>query len=121
LFIGNVCRHKLSIESIGICTDDVQVNVGGLGQGGFAANEHALLVWLLLLNDGALQDRFDELRVSGARFAREAQPVRAKHVAAGTDHRGMDKDQVESVLLLPSFQPLDLVNFGLDPLAEGDA
>jgi hypothetical protein len=60
LFIWNVRCYKLSIESIGIFTDDVQVNVGGLGQGGFAANEHALIVWILL-NDGALQDRFDHV------------------------------------------------------------
>jgi hypothetical protein len=60
LFIWNVGRHKLSIHWITVFTDDVQVNLGGLGQADFATNEHALVV-RIFFDDGARQNCFDHV------------------------------------------------------------
>jgi len=60
LFIWNVGRHKLGIHRITVFTDDMQVNIGVLGQAGFATNEHALIV-RIFFDDGTRQNCFDHM------------------------------------------------------------
>lgn len=60
LFIWNVGRHKLGIDKITVFTDDMQVNIGGLGQAGFATNEYVLVVGVFF-DDGTCQNCFDHM------------------------------------------------------------
>ena len=60
MFIRDIGSYKFHIDSISIFTDDVQVNVRGLCQRCWAADENSLVVWILF-DDSAFQDCFDHV------------------------------------------------------------